>query len=53
MDMADTDRIRGSIPPLVTPFANGEVDYATYARLVEFHVDEGSHGKDKPPPPCR
>lgn len=44
MDMADTDRIRGSIPPLVTPFANGEVDYATYARLVEFHVDEGSHG---------
>ena len=38
------DRLKGSIPPLVTPFRNGEVDYETYARLVEFQVAEGSHG---------
>jgi 4-hydroxy-tetrahydrodipicolinate synthase len=38
------DRIRGSIPPLVTPFKNGEVDYDRYARLVEFHITNGSHG---------
>src|SRR5258708_37274761 len=34
----------GSIPPLVTPFKNGEVDYATYARLVERQIAGGSHG---------
>jgi len=28
------DRIRGSIPPLLTPFRNGAVDYDTYARLI-------------------
>ncbi|MEX0591231.1 MAG: 4-hydroxy-tetrahydrodipicolinate synthase [Xanthobacteraceae bacterium] len=38
------DRLKGSIPPLVTPFKNGEVDHETYARLVEFQVAEGSHG---------
>lgn len=38
------DRVRGSIPPVVTPFANGEVDYETYAELVEYQVKEGSHG---------
>jgi 4-hydroxy-tetrahydrodipicolinate synthase len=34
----------GSIPPLVTPFRSGEVDYATYARLVERQIAGGSHG---------
>ena len=34
----------GSLPPLVTPFADGAVDDDTYARLVEWHVAEGSHG---------
>jgi 4-hydroxy-tetrahydrodipicolinate synthase len=38
------DRLKGSVPPLLTPFKNGEVDYETYARLVEFQVAEGSHG---------
>jgi len=42
--MPGVDRLKGSIPPLVTPFVNGEVDYDTYARLVEFHVANGSHG---------
>ncbi|MEO7398494.1 MAG: 4-hydroxy-tetrahydrodipicolinate synthase [Ilumatobacteraceae bacterium] len=36
--------LRGSIPPLVTPFADGRVDYDTYACLVEHHVEAGSHG---------
>src|SRR5258708_40340705 len=34
----------GSIPPLVTPFKNGEGDYATYARLVERQIAGGSPG---------
>ena len=38
------DRLKGSIPPLVTPFKDGAVDYDAYARLVEFQVEEGSHG---------
>jgi len=38
------DRLKGSIPPLVTPFRNGAVDYEGYARLVEFEIENGSHG---------
>lgn len=38
------DRLKGSIPPLLTPFKNGEVDYDTYARLMQMQIDEGSHG---------
>ena len=38
------DFLCGSYPPLVTPFKNGEVDYETYARLVEHQIAEGSHG---------
>ncbi|RMF07735.1 MAG: 4-hydroxy-tetrahydrodipicolinate synthase [Alphaproteobacteria bacterium] len=37
-------RIRGSFPPLVTPLRNGAVDYDAYARMVEFQIDNGSHG---------
>ena len=29
---------------MITPFANGSVDYGAYRRLVEFQVDNGSHG---------
>lgn len=36
--------LRGSIPPLITPFRNGRVDYNAYAGLVEFQVKNGSHG---------
>lgn len=36
--------LRGSFPPLVTPFRRGEVDLSTYAELVELHVRAGSHG---------
>src|ERR1700751_1125600 len=37
-------RLKGSIPPLVTPFRNGEVDYDAYARMVALQIAEGSHG---------
>jgi hypothetical protein len=40
----DTDRLRGSIPPLVTPFRAGKVDERAYAKLVEFQISQGSHG---------
>ena len=36
--------VKGSIPPIITPFSNGDVDLDTYAKLIEFHVNEGSHG---------
>jgi dihydrodipicolinate synthase/N-acetylneuraminate lyase len=36
--------LRGSIPPLVTPFRNGTVDERQYAARVEFQVAQGSHG---------
>jgi 4-hydroxy-tetrahydrodipicolinate synthase len=36
--------LRGSIPPLITPFVRGAVDYDRYAKLVELQIDEGSHG---------
>ena len=38
------DFLKGSIPPLITPFKNGKVDYDAYAGLVEFQVKSGSHG---------
>lgn len=36
--------IKGSIPPVITPFKNGEIDLDTYRRLIKFHLAEGSHG---------
>ncbi|POF28030.1 4-hydroxy-tetrahydrodipicolinate synthase [Roseibium marinum] len=36
--------IRGSIPALVTPFRDGKVDFEALERLVEWHIEEGSHG---------
>ena len=41
---AALDRLKGSIPPLITPFRGGEVDYDAYAGLVEFQIKNGSHG---------
>ncbi|MCL6678130.1 4-hydroxy-tetrahydrodipicolinate synthase [Sphingomonas sp. RG327] len=40
----DISRLRGSVPPLITPFTDGAVDYDAYAAMVEFQVREGSHG---------
>ena len=35
---------KGSMPALVTPFRNGELDLETLKRLVEWHIEEGSSG---------
>jgi 4-hydroxy-tetrahydrodipicolinate synthase len=40
----DLSRLKGSIPPLITPFRGGNVDYDAYATMVEFQIREGSHG---------
>lgn len=40
-----TDKLRGSIVPMVTPFLdNGEFDEKTYRELIEWQIDSGSHG---------
>jgi 4-hydroxy-tetrahydrodipicolinate synthase len=36
--------LRGSITPLITPFKDGQVDCESYARLVSFQIQSGSHG---------
>jgi 4-hydroxy-tetrahydrodipicolinate synthase len=36
--------IKGSLPALVTPFTNGQVDRDALKKLVDWHVDQGSHG---------
>jgi 4-hydroxy-tetrahydrodipicolinate synthase len=36
--------IKGSLPALVTPFSNGELDLDTLKKLVEWHIDQGSSG---------
>lgn len=40
----DAGFLRGSYPPLVTPFRDGDVDLDTYAALVHRQVEEGSQG---------
>lgn len=35
---------KGSMPALVTPFQDGAVDLDTLKKLVEWHIDQGSHG---------
>lgn len=43
--MTSIQKLRGSIPPLVTPFtSDGAVDYDAYGKLVEHQVSQGSHG---------
>ena len=42
---SDPSRIRGSIVPLMTPFtAEGAVDHAGLANLVEWQLAQGTHG---------
>ena len=35
---------KGSMPALVTPFRDGAVDLECLKKLVEWHIDQGSHG---------
>lgn len=34
----------GSIPALITPFKNGEIDWPAFDSFVEWQIDQGSHG---------
>lgn len=38
------ERLRGSIPPIVTPFREGKVDFTCFEALLERQIAEGSHG---------
>lgn len=41
----DPSTIRGSIVPLVTPFTEeGKFDEKTFAQLIAWHIENGSHG---------
>ncbi|MBT7276656.1 MAG: 4-hydroxy-tetrahydrodipicolinate synthase [Woeseiaceae bacterium] len=42
--MRNLEKIKGSIPPIITPICNGQVDYNAYANLVEHQLNHGSHG---------
>jgi len=40
----ESNFLRGSYPPVVTPFRGGMIDFDKYAALIERQVREGSHG---------
>ena len=35
---------QGSIPALITPFKNGNIDYESFYKIIEWSLSEGSHG---------
>ena len=35
---------KGSIPALITPFKNGEIDYKSFNSIIEWSLSQGSHG---------
>ena len=36
--------LKGSMPALVTPFKDGKLDLPTLESLVDWHIEQGSHG---------
>jgi len=36
--------LKGSFTPLVVPFQNGAIDYDRYAALIEWQINQGTHG---------
>jgi len=34
---------RGSIPALITPFKNGQIDWPAFENFVEWQIEQGSH----------
>ena len=36
--------LKGSMPALVTPFDHGKLDLKTLENLVDWHIEQGSHG---------
>jgi len=44
MKQLPAEFLKGSYPPLVTPFRDGKVDFARYEALVERQIGAGTHG---------
>jgi 4-hydroxy-tetrahydrodipicolinate synthase len=43
--MIELDRLKGSFPPLVTPFdSSGAIDENTFRKLIDWQIESGSHG---------
>ncbi len=42
--MTDTPKLQGSMVAIVTPFADGQVDYDTMAKLIEYQIQGGTQG---------
>ncbi len=40
----DPDQLVGSMPPIITPFRDGEVDHDAFADLVAFQIENGTTG---------
>ena len=38
------ERIKGSLPALITPMRDGKVDEAAFRELVSWQIEQGSHG---------
>src|SRR5690348_4394588 len=38
------ENIKGSIPALITPMKDGKVDEAAFRKLVNWQIEQGSHG---------
>jgi 4-hydroxy-tetrahydrodipicolinate synthase len=38
------ERIKGSVPALITPMKDGKVDEAAFRKLVSWQIAQGSHG---------
>ena len=38
------DKIKGSIPALITPMRGGKIDEAAFRKLVSWQIAQGSHG---------
>lgn len=36
--------LKGSIVALILPFRNGEIDYEQFEKLIEYHIENGTHG---------
>jgi 4-hydroxy-tetrahydrodipicolinate synthase len=36
--------LKGAFTPLVVPFESGEVDYDRYGKLIEWQIEQGTHG---------
>lgn len=37
-------RFEGIWLPIITPFKDGQVDFASYQRLIDYYIDKGIHG---------